>query len=163
MSSWENVGKSDEWYTPKYIFDALNCRFDVDVASPINGPRYTPTSDWIYENSLNSNWNGFVWMNPPFGKRNGIIPWLEKFFIHGNGIALVPDRTSAPWFQKYAKKSEIILFISPKVKFEKPDGSIGTSPGTGTALLGVGDTAIRAISNAASLGLLMKHINGDRN
>lgn len=33
MSKWENTGISDEWYTPKYIFDALNCQFDLDVSS----------------------------------------------------------------------------------------------------------------------------------
>jgi hypothetical protein len=38
-------------------------------------------------------------MNPPFGGRNGLAPWLDKFFANGNGIALTPDRTSAPWWQ----------------------------------------------------------------
>jgi hypothetical protein len=47
-------------------------------------------------------------MNPPFGPRNGIVPWLEKFFAHGNGIALVPDRTSAPWWQRFAPKAAVI-------------------------------------------------------
>jgi len=33
MSHWEAAGKSSEWYTPKYIFDALGCTFDLDVAA----------------------------------------------------------------------------------------------------------------------------------
>ena len=41
-------------------------------------------------------WAGFVWMNAPFGARNGLEPWLAKFFAHNNGIALVPDRTRWP-------------------------------------------------------------------
>lgn len=32
--SHEALGKSYEWYTPKYIFDALSLVFDLDVASP---------------------------------------------------------------------------------------------------------------------------------
>ena len=28
------VNTSDEWYTPKYVFDALEEEFDLDVASP---------------------------------------------------------------------------------------------------------------------------------
>ena len=28
------VGKSDLWMTPRYIFDALRCEFDMDAASP---------------------------------------------------------------------------------------------------------------------------------
>lgn len=38
MSVWESSGKSDEWYTPAFIFEALGERFDLDVASP---PRAT--------------------------------------------------------------------------------------------------------------------------
>jgi hypothetical protein len=30
----QSVGKSDEWYTPPDVFDALGCRFDLDVSSP---------------------------------------------------------------------------------------------------------------------------------
>src|ERR1700744_2510086 len=98
MSAWEpSIGASDEWYTPKYIFDALGVHFDLDVAAPSTGPRYVPTSAWISSGSLGAEWGGFVWMNPPFGGRNGLEPWLEKFISHGNGVALVPDRTSAPW------------------------------------------------------------------
>ena len=33
MSHWEATGKSDEWYTPKYIFDALGAEFDLDPAN----------------------------------------------------------------------------------------------------------------------------------
>lgn len=43
MSAYEKAGESDEWYTPKYIFDAMDMTFDLDVAAPSEGPRYTPT------------------------------------------------------------------------------------------------------------------------
>ena len=98
MASYENYGESDEWYTPKYIFDELDVNFDLDVAAPFSGPRYVPCKKWFYENSLELEWSGFVWMNPPFGHQKDKILWLEKFFNHGNGIALLPDRTSAPWW-----------------------------------------------------------------
>ena len=159
MGHWEDVGKSDDWYTPKYIFDALNCRFDMDVAAPKEGPRHVPTGRWIHTDSLMARWNGFIWMNPPFGPRNGIVPWLDKFFDHGNGIALVPDRTSAPWFQDAGKKADGILFMSPKVKFERPDGSLGKSPSTGTALLAAGIKAYAIMTNAADeLGFMVQRL-----
>jgi predicted RNA methylase len=34
-------------------------------------------------------WSGTVFMNPPFGRRNGHVPWLRKFLAHGDGIAIV--------------------------------------------------------------------------
>lgn len=115
MSHWESDGQSSEWYTPKYIFDALDCEFDLDVAAPQGGPLFVPHKGFMYERALDLPWHGFVWMNPPFGGRNQIRPWLSKFFQHGNGIALTPDRTSAPWFQHYASWATSILFL-PKVK-----------------------------------------------
>lgn len=156
MSAWEDAGQSDEWYTPKYIFDALGCRFDMDVAAPMCGPRHVPTLRWLWNDSLNCDWDGFVWMNPPYGARNGLGAWLDRFMDHGNGIALVPDRTSAPWFQAYAPMATSLLFVGRKIKFERPDGSLGKSPGCGSALLGVGEQADTALSRAADIGLLLK-------
>jgi len=158
MSEWEAIGKSDEWYTPKYIFDALNCCFDLDVAAPNDGPRHVPCFRWFSSNALDLDWEGFVWMNPPFGGRNAIDPWLKKFFEHGKGIALVPDRTSAPWFQNNAKKASAILFLAPKVKFERPDGRIGKSPGSGTALFAAGNNGANVLRQATKLGLLVENV-----
>ena len=84
-------------------------------------------------------------MNPPFGHQKVKRQWLGKFFAHGNGIALVPDRTSAPWFQEYGPKADAILWVSPKIKFERPDGTRGEWPGTGTSLFAVGDRAKQAL------------------
>lgn len=145
MAAYEAAGETDEWYTPRYIFDALGERFDLDVASPNDGPRHVPASTWFSADSLSLPWHGFVWMNPPFGHQSTKRKWLNKFFAHGNGIALVPDRTSAPWFQEYGPKADAILWVSPKIKFERPDGTRGEWPGTGTALFGVGPRAVRAL------------------
>lgn len=152
------VGASDEWYTPPYVFEALGCQFDVDVASP--GIGYTP---WIpakrfltvasHGDSLANEWTGFAWMNPPFGGRNGIVPWLAKFFEHGSGIALTPDRTSAPWWQQFARRADAILFTAGKIKFIGPDGRSGNSPADGTSLFAAGPTAVEALRRAAAAGL----------
>lgn len=155
MSAWEGPGKTDEWFTPKYIFDAMDVRFDLDVAASYRS--HVPASESLYANSLSLSWSGFIWMNPPFGGRNAIRPWLDKFIAHGNGVALVPDRTSAPWFQKAARWMDLMLFLSPKVKFEREDGSIGKSPGHGTVLMAIGTKGCCALRNATRLGLLLEH------
>lgn len=156
MSAYEKAGESDEWYTPRYIFDALGERFDLDVASPLEGPRHVPTAAFYSEGSLDRPWSGFVWMNPPFGHQSTKRRWLAKFFSHGNGIALVPDRTSAPWFQEFAPMADAVLWVSPKIKFERPDGSVGESPGTGTCLFAAGGRAVAALVRASSLGFVTK-------
>lgn len=154
----QSVGATDEWYTPPHVFEALGCEFDVDVASP--GGEITPwipAKRFITKQSLHMGWHGFVWMNAPFGARNGLLPWLDKFFEnalnHRGGIALTPDRTSAPWWQKYAAKADAILFVSPKLKFIGADGKPGKSPAQGTTLLASSEYGVRALKRAAGCGL----------
>ena len=148
----ERRGESNEWYTPKYIFDALGETFNLDVACPIEGPRHTPANSFYSERALDREWTGFVWMNPPFGHQATKRKWLAKFFQHGNGIALLPDRTSAPWWQEFAPMADAVLFVAPKVKFERPDGSLGLQPGTGTTLFAAGSRGKAALLRASSLG-----------
>lgn len=147
MSAWETTGQSDEWHTPKHVFDS----FDMDVAAPLTGGPHVPAGTWIFADSLSAEWVGFVWMNPPFGKRNGLEPWLDKFFDHNNGIALTPDRTSAPWFRKAWARTNAVLFM-PKIRFLRPDGSEGKSPSTGSCLWASGERAIKHLRIAARSG-----------
>lgn len=152
------VGATDEWYTPPHVFEAMGCSFDMDVASPGQwATPWIPAKAFITADSLSRRWAGFVWMNPPFGPRNGIAPWLERFFAHGNGVALTPDRTSAPWWQKYATCAEWVLFVSPKLKFIGANGQPGDSPAQGTSLMAIGARGREALQQAAAneLGVLM--------
>lgn len=146
---------SNEWYTPKYIFDALRLIFDLDVSAPVEGPRHVPCVQYltVVHNGLLFPWHGTVWMNPPYGDMKQKRLWLRKFFNHGNGVALMPDRTSAPWFQEYAPLADAICFMSPKVKFELPNGGFGKSPANGTVLFASGEIAVAALKRC-NLGIL---------
>lgn len=153
MSAWESSGETDEWYTPAYVFDALGCVFDVDVAAPVDRTHVcTPAHSFITADSLARDWSGFVWMNPPFGHQSTKRAWLKKFFDHHNGVALTPDRTSAPWFREAWARADLAMF-TPKIKFIRPDGSIGESPGTGTCLWAAGDRGMAALRQAERAGL----------
>jgi hypothetical protein len=149
-----SVGASDEWYTPRYIFEALGVQFDLDVAAPADLTHVTtPTSTFIHADSLDVQWFGFVWMNPPFGGRNALKPWLDKFFDHGNGIALTPDRTSAPWWQDAASRADSLLHVNGRVRFVRPDGTPGASPTNGTTLFAAGGRGSEALARASVNGL----------
>lgn len=144
MNEHRTIVRKDDWITPKYVFDALGERFDLDVAAPKDGS-HCPCGAWLSYGGLEANWWGFVWMNPPFGHQRQKREWLTKFFKHGEGIALVPDRTSAPWWQEFAPKASAICFVSPKIKFEREDGAVGEQPGTGTCLFASGSRARGAL------------------
>lgn len=153
MADYEAAGESNEWYTPAHVFDALGVRFDADVAAPMDLTHVSvPADRFITADSLSLPWSGFVWMNPPFGHQSTKRAWLTKFFDHGNGIALTPDRTSAPWFREAWSRADLVMF-TPKLKFIRPDGSVGESPGTGTCLWAVGQKGILALRRAAQNGL----------
>lgn len=150
------IGASDEWYTPPEIFEALGVTFDLDPCSP--GPGHWVPARKIYtkaDDGLVQPWHGCVFMNPPFGGRNGHVPWLEKFLRHGNGIAVVRAYTSSAWFHEHAVKAEAMCFPRGKTKFIRPDGSIGKAPGHGIVLLGIGWTARAALSQS-DLGLYIQ-------
>lgn len=156
MAKHESAGMSDEWYTPKYIFDALGCKFNMDVSAPVDRTHcHVPANIFITKNADGSviEWEGFVWCNSPFGKKNSKSVWLDRMDKHRNGIALTPDRSSATWWQDAAKKCDALLQVHGKIKFIKPDGTTGDSPSTGTSLFAYGEYAVRALRNAERKGL----------
>lgn len=152
-----SVGASDDWYTPREIFVALRLVFDLDPCSPGPGLCWVPALRLytIKDDGLSQPWSGLVWLNPPFGGRHGHIPWLRKFLDHGNGIAIVRAYTSAGWFHDDAIRVDTMVFPRGKTKFIRPDGSVGTAPGHGIVLLGMGEVANAALSKCG-LGLFVR-------
>jgi len=140
------VGESDEWYTPKFIFDALGCQFDLDPCSPGNDHWVPATRVYTKDDDgLNKDWEGFVFMNPPFGGRLGHIPWLRKFISHADGIAIVRAYTSSGWFHDYVDQFDALCFPRGKTQFVRPDGSVGRSPGHGIVLVARGRKAVEIL------------------
>lgn len=149
------IGASDEWYTPPAIFDALGLTFDLDPCSP-GQHHWVPARKvyTVFDDGLEKPWAGTVFMNPPFGGRNGQVPWLRKFLDHADGIAIVAARTSAGWFHEYAVHADSFLLPRGKTKFIRPDGSTGGSPGTGIVLIGMGSICNAALKRSG-LGLFL--------
>lgn len=162
MKAHQPIKRRDDWITPAYVFDALGETFDLDVAAPEDGNTHVPAECWHSEatDGLKQPWFGFVWMNPPYGHQSTKRKWLKRFFEHGNGIAVMPDRTSAPWWQEFAPKADAILFVSPKIKFELPDGTRGEQPGDGTTLIACGRRGASALLRASSLGSVFVGVAG---
>jgi hypothetical protein len=154
------IGATDEWFTPPEIFIALGLVFDLDPCAPEISPRHWVPARAFYtknDDGLSRHWgDSLIWMNPPFGGRNGHIPWIRKFLDHGNGIAIARAYTSSAWFHdEVAPFAQTMLFPRGKTKFIRPDGSIGKSPGHGIVLLGMGAIANSALERSG-LGLFIR-------
>ena len=153
MAEHENrIGESDEWYTPPWIFDRLGLRFDLDSCSP--GPDHWVPANQVYtDNGLEREWYGRVFMNPPFGGRNGHVPWLIKFIQHGNGIGIVRAYTSAGWFHDHMPEIDLVCFPRGKTKFIRPDGTEGSAPGHGVVIMAMGSECCDALAQSG-IGML---------
>ena len=135
---------SDERYTPKWIFNGLKLKFNIDVAAPVGGCPNVPSKRHfsIENDGLKSKWSGLVWCNPPYSNPT---PWMEKFRKHGNGVALVPT-SNGRWFHELYSDPNVVMRPIPKMKFEFPDGT--TLPGTTPFvcwLVGIGDKGRKAV------------------
>lgn len=135
--------ESVEWYTPPEVFEALGVEFDLDPCSPGSGKSFVPARRHltIEDDGLASEWDGFVFMNPPYG--NETKKWMEKLSKHDNGIALVFSRTDVKWFQEYvAGKASLVCFVDGRIKFFQGNTEDrGGTPGAGSILVAYGEQA----------------------
>ena len=108
---------SNDYYTPRFIFDALNVTFDIDVCAPFGGVPWLPAKSYftVLDDGLVQPWNGLVWMNPPYSKTT---PWIDKFIQHSNGIGLLFTGKSE-WFNNLWKQADGILLLPPTLKFHR--------------------------------------------
>jgi hypothetical protein len=137
---------SDDYYTPKWIFDALGIEFDLDVACPPNGPLYTPTKNYYTQETdgLISPWYGTVFMNPPFSKT---APWVSKWIEHGNGVALLPVVKHSKWIRNlWDSGANCVWFNDLTIKFYHKGKEQEIWPIIW--LWAIGDTAIKALENS---------------
>lgn len=78
---------SDEAYTPPWLVEAARSvlgAIDLDPASCARAQTIVGAATWYSEadNGLAQRWRGRMWLNPPFSKPVGSLPWVEKALTH---------------------------------------------------------------------------------
>lgn len=111
---------SNEWTTPKHLFDELNreFKFTVDAASThenaLVGKHWT-----LAEDGLTQCWDGErVWCNPPYGRQ--ISKWVKKASeaVGGVVVMLIPARTDTAYWHDYVfPNASDIRFIRGRLHF----------------------------------------------
>lgn len=117
---------SEEWETPKKIFDALNdeFHFDIDLAALPHNAKcnkfYTPIVD-----ALKQEWKGVCWLNPPYGSQ--LRQWMKKacesFKKGATIVCLVPARTDTLWWHDYVLPYAEIRYLRGRLKFSAASNS----------------------------------------
>lgn len=134
---------TNDYYTPKWLFDAMGLEFDIDVAAPVQGIPWIPAKRWFSQadDGLAQDWGGaLVFMNPPF---SNATPWVNKFITNGNGIALLVVSQSK-WFAELWDKADAITATPADLKFERPNGT-SKAISFQTFLFALGDPATAAL------------------
>ena len=135
---------NNDYYTPAWIFEKLNTKFDLDVCAPIGGTGLVPAARHysLVDDGLVSPWEGVVWMNPPF---SAPTPWIDKFIEHGNGICLVAMSRSKAFIRLW-NQADSLVALPNNLSFVLPDGK-KKGIFMPCILAAMGDENVRALHN----------------
>ena len=108
-----------EWATPQAFFDRLNLTygFELDVCAT---PENTKCARFFTEadDGLVQDWQGVVWMNPPYGRYIG--KWVRKAYESARAgatvVCLLPARVDTAWWHDYCAKGDY-SFVRGRLKF----------------------------------------------
>lgn len=140
--------KNDNLQTPEYITDVLG-PFDIDVCAAEHSTiGEVNLWDGRGEDGLALEWNGFAWCNPPFSQKE---LWADKMHKHGNGLLILPERGSAPWFGPLASKVGQYFIMGKNINF------IGgpSSNNLGSVIFPFGEEAVSRIEKSGLPGMLV--------
>jgi hypothetical protein len=131
---------------------------DLDPASSKAANKVVGASRFFTadDDGLNHEWNGNVWMNPPYAQP--LISQFANKLVTEDGVnqfcVLVNNATETKWFQSIAAKSTAICFPMGRVKFWHPDRE--SVPLQGQSILYGGPNWKRFIDKHKEFGLCVK-------
>ena len=149
------VSGTDVWLTPPYILEAVG-PFDLDPCASVDRPWDTAAKHFtIEDDGLAQEWTGRIWCNPPYGPP--MAKWLQRLAAHpGGGMALIFARTETKaFFDHVWDKADAILFLKGRIRFYKPDGTLGGTAGSPSVLIAYGDSEVTRLETCGLAGKLV--------
>jgi hypothetical protein len=100
---------SDDCYTPRWVFDAMGLKFDLDVAAPPGGPWHVPADRYYTaeDDGLTSPWDGLVWCNPPWSQFGA---WADRYESHDQAVIMGLCLSETLWFPQVLAASDAVTF-----------------------------------------------------
>jgi hypothetical protein len=144
------VNEGDEWYTPRWLFDALGVQFSLDVCAPVDQTYSAVPADrcsTVEDDGLAQPWHGTVWCNPPYSSPE---PWARRMIHHRDGLLLTHVPMNAAWCVDTWEACDAIRLFQA-MEFVRPDGS-SQRPGYWLQLAAFGEAATAALARLQPLG-----------
>jgi hypothetical protein len=160
-----------EYYTDPEIISAARSFLGVIELDPASSAKANETIKavrffGIGDDSLNRKWNGRIWMNHPFGRKepscaeacdkahvhhdypfHGNAAWIDKLVTEydlGNiteALCITYACTSEKWFQPLFAFPQ--CFLAPRTNYYLPDGTLKKGVTKGSVITYIGDHPIR--------------------
>ena len=123
------MNTNDSWFTPPYIINLARevlGHIDVDPASNVIAQNWIQADTFYTEetNGLTKDWNGKVWVNPPYSA--SLIKKFTKKFLeeyeNGNmkeGIMLTNSSTDSLW--NIPLQQGLQAYTNGRISFLQPD------------------------------------------
>ena len=148
-------GATNDWLTPPDLLKKLGA-FDVDPCCPESMPwRTAPVMYTPAANGLSMNWEGRVWLNPPYGPE--AATWLNRLAAHKCGTALIFARTETEMFFDHVwDKARAVLFIKGRLHFYDVAGNRAkANAGAPSVLIAYSDADARTLQHSGIPGKLI--------
>lgn len=136
---------NDYLQTPPWVIRHLG-HVDLDPCAGVS--TYIGHINYAIEygqDGLQLPWAKFVYCNPPFSQKER---WIARMKLHGNGLLLLPERGSAPWFGPLAECCGCYFVLGKKINFI--GGS--SSNNLGSVIFPFGDEAVQRLKNSGLPG-----------
>lgn len=110
--------KTDNWQTPKWLYDELDNEFNFDFdPCPLNSK----------VDGLSISWGKRNFVNPPYSNVIGFLKKSKEEIENGNAdlcVFLVFANTDTKWFHNYCYNKAELRFIKGRVKFLDENGNV---------------------------------------
>ena len=155
------------YLTPKWITDLLG-PFDLDPCASHPRPWDIAKVNMVGKHNgglcgLEAPWKGFVWLNPPYGKSNGMDKFIAKLAAHREGgICLINANTQTViWHKTIWPQATAFVFLKGRISFYNTDGTPTDGTFGSPVFVAFGEKAEKRLSRLSTHGYYIRNNHGN--